>query len=310
MARHVLDRLGQALISLLLMSVFVFLLARLTGDPRDVILPLGASREEYDLAGRALGLDRPLPVQYLIYLGSVARGDFGVSFRARRNVGEVIAGRLPATIQLGAVALGFSQAVGLPLGILSAVGRGRWSDQLIRTLVFLGQSVPSFWLGLLLMNVFAVQLRWFPSGGRGTLGHIVLPALTLGLFFTAATTRLVRSSLLEVLSVAYVQTARAKGLREDRVILRHALRNALIPVSTYVSMIFVTVFLAGSIATETIFSWPGMGQLVFQSVLTRDFPVVQALVLLFAGLFIFVSLLVDLLYLWLDPRIRYVGQLR
>jgi peptide/nickel transport system permease protein len=307
MGWYTLGRLAHALVSLLLMSVFVFLLARLTGDPRDVILPLGASREEYELAGRALGLDQPLAVQYLVYLGSVVRGDFGVSFRARRDVAAVIAGRVPATVQLGAVALAFSLGTGLGLGILAATARGRWSDQLVRTVVFVGQSVPSFWLGLLLIHVFAVQLRWLPSGGRGTLAHVVLPALTLGLFFTAAITRLVRSSLLEVLSAPYVQTARAKGLSETGVVLRHALRNALIPVTTYVSMILVTVFLAGSIATETIFSWPGMGQLVFQSVLTRDFPVVQALVLLFAALFILISLLVDLLYLWLDPRIRHAG---
>lgn len=304
MARYVVGRLFQAALSLVLMSLFVFLLAHLTGDPRDVILPPDASPAEYQRVGEALGLDRPLPVQYGIYLGSLLRGDLGTSFRARREVADVIGGRLPATLELGGAAFTLSMLAGVPLGIASAVSRGRSRDQVIRAVVFLGQSVPTFWLGIVLIEVFSVRLGWLPSGGSGTLAHLVLPAATLALFFMAATTRLVRSSMLETLSMAYLQTARAKGLRERTVVLRHALRNAVIPVVTYLSTIFVTVFLAGSIVTETVYSWPGMGQLVFQSVLTRDFPVVQALVMLFAAAFIFVSLAVDLLYVWLDPRIR------
>jgi peptide/nickel transport system permease protein len=303
MARAVLVGVGNALLSMLLLSVFVFSLARLSGSPLDVLLPATATPEDYARMTERLGLDKPLLVQYGIFLGGLVRGDLGTSFIAGGPVVNVILPRLGATLQLALSALVVVLVVGIPLGVYSAYWRGGWFDFMARALAVLGQSVPPFWFALVLIVILAVRLDWLPSGGSGGLDHMVLPASTLALTALAGVTRLVRSSMIEVLESDYVKFLRLKGMPEREILWTHALRNAGLSSLTFVGVLTAGL-LTGSVVTEEVFALPGMGQLMAESITNRDFPLLQALVLVFSALYIGVNLLVDLLYLALNPRLR------
>ena len=305
--RYASERLWHSLIVLFWVSLLVFLLMRLTGDPAAVMLPSEATAEDHELLRRQLGLDRPLPEQFGIFLVNAIRGDFGQSYRHHQPALELVLERLPATLQLTFAALLVSLALALPAGVVAALRRGSAFDSLSRLLALLGQAMPTFWLGLMLILFFAVRLKWLPPAGRGGLEYLVLPALTLGTYSAALTMRLLRSSLLEVLGRDYIRTARAKGLGERGLVLRHALRNAAIPVITVVGL-QVGRLLAGSVVTETVFGYGGMGLLTVQAILGRDLAIVQAFVVVTAVIILAINLAVDLLYAAIDPRIRYGQQ--
>jgi len=286
-------------------SVIVFsILKFVPGDPALQVGGLDASPEDLAAIRQQLGLDRPVHVQYLYFVGNALRGDFGKSIRSNRPVLEEMWSRIPNTVVLTAVAMIFAILLGTGLGILAAVRQYSLWDNLAMATAMLGISVPIFWLGLMLMLLFAVQLRWFPTAGTGTALHLVLPALTLGAASAAIIARQVRSAMLEVLRQDYVRTARAKGLKPRKVILRHALTNALIPAVTIIGLQF-GYLLAGAVVTETVFAWPGVGRLLVDAIKFRDFPVVQATILWLALIFSTVNLAVDVLYGYLDPRIKY-----
>src|SRR5690606_31859425 len=247
---------------------------------------------------------KPLVQQYGTFIGKALQGDLGKSLLGeQRPALEMVLERLPASLKLAAVAFVFSMLLGIPLGVMAAVRQNGAGDIGARLLALLGQSVPAFWLGLVLMYVFSVRLGWLPTSGMGDWNHYILPALTMGLFTTAAVTRLVRSSMLDALSSDYIKLARIKGLRESVVIWKHALRNSLIPVLTFMGTFFATM-ITGAVVVETVFSWPGIGRLAFEAILNRDFPLIQAVVLFMTALFIVINLIVDLIYGWVDPRIR------
>jgi ABC-type dipeptide/oligopeptide/nickel transport system permease component len=285
-------------------SMLIFGLLHLGGDPTASLLPLEATAADIARAREQFGLDRPLPEQYLRFVARAVQGDFGVSFRHRQDAMSIVLERTPATLVLAAAALAVSLLIAVPAGIVGAVKRGSWSDRLAMLLAAFGQSMPSFWLGLMLILVIAVNLRWLPASGAGDWRYLVLPAITLGMPMAAITARLLRSSLLEVLSKDYVRTARSKGLAEWAVLSRHAARNAAIPVLTILGL-QVGGLLSGAIITETVFGYPGMGLLTVQAISGRDFPVVRAFVLGFTTLIVILNLIVDLLYARIDPRIRY-----
>jgi peptide/nickel transport system permease protein len=281
----------------------VFVALRMSGDPAAAMLPGDASVEETIALRRTLGLDRPLYAQYASFLGSAVTGDFGMSFRHQQPAFELVLERLPATLELAFAALVLALLVALPLGILAAVYRGGAVDIAAMVFAVIGQATPYFWMGIMLILIVAVQLDWLPTSGRGGVERLILPAVTLGTHFAASLARLTRTSMLEVLGQNFVTTARAKGLSERSVILGHALKNAAVPVVTLIGLQFGTL-LGGAVVTETIFAWPGVGRLAVQSIFVRDYPVVQAGVLVLALTFVALNLLVDLLYGWLDPRIR------
>jgi len=256
---------------------------------------------------RAYGLDRPIPVQYAHYLARLLQGDFGQSFSYRRPALEVVLERLPATLELSAAALLIAVLIAVPAGIISAVKRNSIFDHLSMGLVLLGQSVPTFWLGMLMILVFAVGLHALPVSGRGSFAQLVLPSVTLAMWLLALVARLTRSGMLEVLSQDYIRTARAKGLAEFVVTARHAVRNALVPIVTVVGL-QVGGLLGGAVMTEAVFAWPGVGTLVLESILKRDYPVVLAALIMVATAFVLINLLVDLLYGCLDPRVRTGAQ--
>jgi len=303
--RYILSRIAQGLVALLLLTVVVFVITRLSGDPVMLMLGVNYTPEDYAILSHYLGLDKPLPMQYLTFLNNVLHGDLGYTLHARMPVIDIILSRLPATIKLGSMVLLVGIVLGVPIGVLAAVKRGSWLDGVARTLALVGQSVPSFWLGIILIGVFSVGLGWLPIAGMGGPLHYVLPTACLGLFVLAAVMRLTRSSMLEVLDSDYIRMARIKGVSERLVVWKHALRNSLIPVVTYIGLLVVAALLAGSVVVEAVFAWPGTGLLAYQAVSTRDFPLIQGLVLIFSAAFIIVNLLVDLLYAYLDPRIRY-----
>lgn len=303
MLKYVLGRLLSALVTLLVVSLVVFVVARLSGDPVRLMLPVEASNEEVARVRQQLGFDRPLPVQYLEFVTRAVRGDLGTSLRYQQPALGIILARLPATAALAAAAMAIALLIAIPAGILSAAGRGGVVDGVARGLSLIGQALPAYWLGIMLIIVFAVSLRWLPAAGAGSPAHLVLPAITLGLWPTARISRVLRASLLEALNGDYVRTARAKGLAESRVVLQHALRNALLPAVTVVGLSFGIVF-GGAIITETVFAWPGVGRLLLDAVSQRDYPLVQAIVLTFAVVFLLINFGVDLLYGVLDPRVR------
>jgi ABC-type dipeptide/oligopeptide/nickel transport system permease component len=296
----------QAVLSMLVVISIVFVLTRMSGNPVHLLLDVNATQRDLDILTRHLGLDKPLPVQYVLYVKNLALGDFGTSVLTRRPVTEHIWERLPATVELGFVAMLLSVLIGIPIGMYSAVHRGSALDGGARVFAVLGQSMPPFWLGLMLILVFGVILGLLPAGGRGGPQHLLLPAFTLGYFTSAAIMRLTRSSMLEVLGTDYVKFARLKGLHEHVVLWKHGLKNALLPVVTFAVMLFVQ-FLGGAVVTETVFAWPGLGRLILESITTRDYPIVQAGVLVLSALYLTGNLLVDLLYSWLNPKIRYRG---
>ncbi len=297
------SRIVQAIVTLWLLTLVAFVMARLSGNPLDVLLDARATDEDRAAMAQVLGLDRPLPVQYAIYLRDVARGDFGTSFKTRRSALSTVMERLPWTLELGTASFLVSVLVAVPIGVVTAVKRDTAIDVAGKIVALLGQSLPTFWLGLMLILLFAVTLGWLPAGGTGSLAHLVLPSITLGWFTVAGIMRLVRSAMLDTLGEEFVVTARAKGLAEPGVVWKHALRNAVIPPLTYAGVVFVAL-LAGAVVTETVFAWPGVGQLVIEAITFRDFPVIQIIFLLFGAMYIAMNLVVDLLYGWADPRIR------
>jgi peptide/nickel transport system permease protein len=285
-------------------TIFVFALSRMAGDPRDLFLTEYTTQEFYDAWGREMGLDRPLVVQYLIWISKAARGDFGKSLRDQINALEVIGKRIPATLQLSAGAFIFSLAMGVPLGVLSAVKRGSFWDYLGRTAALLGQALPPFWLGIMLVLIFAVQFDLLPTGRRGGVSHYILPSITLGWASGAGILRLMRSAMLEVLDSEFVKFARAKGVKSSVVIWKHAFKSAIIVPLTFAGLVLAG-FITGTVVTETVFSWPGLGKLAVDAVFNNDFPVLTGAVLLFTVMYVLVNLLVDIAYGLIDPRIRY-----
>jgi peptide/nickel transport system permease protein len=304
MKRFVLRRLGYAALSLCLLSLMIFLFVRVTGDPTVLLVEPGASRDDLAALRTELGLDRPLVVQYASFVKDVVRGDFGRSFYYRTPVLELYASRLPNSLLLAVAAMAFSLLIGIPSGIMAAVRVGGWWDSAGKIFALLGLSMPSFWVGLLLILFFSVYLGWLPSSGSGTALHVLMPAFALGWYFAAAHMRLARSSMLEVLGSEYVKLARLKGLPEARVIAKHAFKNALIPVLTLAGINLV-LMVNVAVVVETVFAWPGIGRLLYEGIAFRDFPVVQATVLLGGSMIVVVNLVIDLLYAVIDPRIRY-----
>lgn len=298
-----LKRIGYSLLTLLAISVIVFSLVRLTGDPVLLFLPPDAPTAEVDRLRRALGFEDPLPVQYARFLRSALAGDVGFSLKHQEPALGVVLDRLPATLELATAAMLLTLAIALPAGIVSAVRRNSWIDRLVMAGVVLGQSMPTYWIGIMLILLLSVWTRLLPPFGRGTLAHLVMPSVTLALFFTARIARLTRSGMLNVLRTDYVRTARAKGLATPIVVLKHALRNAALPIVTIVGIEFGTL-LGGTVITETVFAWPGLGRLAVDAIFARDYPVVQTIVLLVSTLFVSINLVVDLLYRVIDPRIE------
>jgi len=303
MTTYFVRRLLQSLIVLLGVSFVVFFILHLTGDPALVLLPPDASPEDVRRFREAMGFNDPFFVQYGRFLGGALRGDFGQSIRHGESAFHLVAERMPATFELAGAALLLALVLSIPAGIISAVRRNTVLDYFSTVVALLGQSMPTFWLGIMLILLFSVQFHLLPSSGRGTLEHLILPAVTLGLFTTARITRLTRSGMLEVLGQDYIRTARAKGVSNPPVVWKHALKNAAIPIVTIVGIELGTL-LGGSVITETIFAWPGLGRLTVQALLNRDFPVVLAAVSLTSVIYTLTNLLVDLLYGWLDPRVR------
>ena len=306
MLRFVLARLVQSLAALAILTVVVFVLARATGDPLQLILPMSASEEDYANARQYLGLDRPYVEQYFSFVGKALTGDFGNSLRARRPVIELIRDRLPNSLKLAAFAMTVSLLMAFPLGVLAAVRKGTAIDRAAQVIAVLGQSLPTFWVAIVLIEVVAGRLQWLPAAGSERLASYVLPGFTLGWFVVAGMMRLLRSSMLEVLDSEYVKLARVKGVVEHRVVWLHALKNALIPVVTFAGIYF-SILVTTAIVVETVFAWPGLGRLAYEAITSRDFPVIQAVVLTTAAIVALVNLSVDCLYAFIDPRIRYAG---
>lgn len=304
MGRLIVRRSLQGIIVLFLVSVVVFLLTRASGDPTSLLLPPEATPEEVADLREHFGLDQSLVTQYWLWLRDLLHGNLGTSFRTGLPVTTMIGTALPNTLSLGTVSLLIAVVVGLPLGVAAALRRNGWLDAFAKSVSSLGLAAPHFWVAIMLILVFAVKLRWFPTSGTGGIEHLVLPAVTLGFgVVTAGVMRLARSSMLDALDSEYLVGARAKGVPERKVILVHALRNSITPVVSYLG-IYIALLLSGSAVVETIFRWPGLGLLVYQAVLTRDFPVVQGVVLMVALSSVVVNFLVDILYAVIDPRIR------
>lgn len=303
MLKFLIRRTFYSIFVVVLVSLVVFSLSRASGDPRTVFLNEYTTQAQYDEWGRQWGLDKPLLVQYFIWLGNAARGNLGNSLRENRPVLDVIIERTPATVELAVGSFAFAILIGIPLGVLSAVKRGAIWDYAGRTLALFGQALPPFWLGIMLILIFSVSLEWLPTGRRGGFDHYILPSITLGWLTASGLLRLVRSSMLEVLDSEYIKMARAKGVSSNRVIWKHAFRNAMIGPLTYSSLVFVA-FLTGAVVTETVFAWPGLGRLAVTSVNNLDLPVLSGVVLVLTILYVVVNLLTDLLYAVIDPRIR------
>jgi len=304
MRNYIIRRCLQAMVGLLVTSIVVFLLVRVAGDPVKFFVAPESTPEEIEAIRERLGFADPLPTQYFRFIGGLLRGDLGFSFRYTERVSTLIAARLPATLTLLVSSMVFAIVVSFPLGVTAAAYRGKWVDQLIGVTSVIGQSMPMFWTGLLLILYVAVPTRWLPTGGLDHPRAIVLPSITLGTYLLARLVRLVRSSMLDCLAEDYVQTARAKGLSPRVVLYKHVLRNAAIPAVTVIGL-QIGGLLGGAVVVENIFSWAGMGTLFVSSVYARDYAVVQACVLMFAVVFATVNLLLDITYAWIDPRIRY-----
>ncbi len=304
MVRFLLLRIFQAFLTLIVVSIVVFALARASGDPVMLMAPPMATLEDLEAIRQYLGLDKSLPEQYWVFLKNLTHGDLGESIRTRQDVTGIIIKRLPNTVSLGLSSIILGLLVSTIMGVTSACKFGTWLDSGVKLLAILGQALPSFWLAIVAIAVFAVWLGWLPTSGMGTPAHYVLPVLTLSFFSLPIFTRLIRSSMLEVLDSEYIKLARIKGLAEKWVVWKHALRNAIIPLLTAAGISFGTI-VTGAVIIETVFAWPGIGRLLAEAVISRDYPVVQATVLLVAVVVLVVNLLVDITYGYVDPRIRY-----
>ncbi len=304
MVRYLLKRISIILVTLWLLSIVVFILPRIAGDPVYLLLPSEATEADREELREELGLNKSIPEQYLIFMKDVvAHGDFGESVYLKEPVTDLIVDRFPATLKLASATFAFVMPVGILLGVLAAIRKNRYPDVLARSVAVLGQSLPGFWVGIMLILLLSVTWDLLPTSGMGGPDTYVMPVITLGWVSLAAVTRLTRSSMLEVLGTDYIMFLRARGASEKSVILKHALRNAAIPVVTMAAMMF-GYLLTGSIVVESVFAWPGMGRLAYESVARADFPLIQAIVLFYGFIFISVNLLADVLYSWLDPRIR------
>ena len=304
MQRYIFVRVAQAIVTLLVLSLAVFLSVHLTGDPALYLLGREGTEEDYAQLRKNLGLDKPLPVQYGLFLGNVLRGDFGNSHITGRSARETLIERFPATLQLAGAAFLLTMFIGIPLGIFSAVKRDTIIDQFGKLFAVLGIATPSFWIAIMLILLFGAILGWLPTFGRGGMEHFILPAFVLSWGGIAGIVRLVRSSMLEVLDSEYVKFARVKGLSEKMVVYKHALKNAVIPALTFGGLTLAGL-LNGSVAIEVVFAWPGIGRLMLQGINQRDFPIVQATVLASGLFYIIIALIVDILYAYVNPRIRY-----
>ena len=303
MKQYVVRRLGYSLLSLFLLSVTIFLFVRVTGDPAALLVEPGASKGDIAAIHHQFGLDKPLIVQYGLFMVSLFHGDFGQSFYYRTPVLELYLSRLPNSLMLAAVAMLFSLLVGIPSGILASVKVGKFWDSAGKLFALLGLSLPSFWVGLVLILIFSVYLGWLPSSGAGTPWHLIMPAFALGWYFAASHMRLTRSSMLEVLGSEYIKLAKLKGLPQRLVIAKHAFKNALIPVLTLAGINLV-IMVNVAVVVETVFAWPGIGRLLYEGITFRDFPVVQGVVIMGGAMIIIVNFMVDVLYAVIDPRIR------
>jgi len=304
MARFISIRIIQTIITLIVISMVVFALARASGDPVMLMAPPMATLEDMEVIRQHLGLDKSMPEQYWIFLKNLGHGDLGESIRNRQAVTTLIGQRLPNTVTLGLSAIVLGIIISLILGVTAAYKFGTWVDSGVKLLAILGQALPSFWLAIVAISIFAVWLGWLPTSGMGSPAHYVLPVLTLSFFMLPILMRLIRSSMLEVLDSEYVKLARIKGLSERLVVWKHALRNAIIPLLTAAGITFGTI-VTGAVVIETVFAWPGVGRLMADAVIGRDFPVIQGAVLLVAVVVLLVNLLVDIAYAYVDPRIRY-----
>lgn len=303
MIAYLVRRIGEMLVTLLLITLLVFCLARLTGDPTPLLTPVEATEDDKAFFRKQFGLDRSLPEQYLTFMRNIAEGNFGVSFRWREPALDLVARALTPTLKLAALGMALAILIGLPLGILAAVTRHEWVKRLVSWYGSLGQAMPPFWVGLTLIMLLALWLPIFPTSGYGKLSNYALPALTLAIFASSAVARLTQANMQEALRSDFVQLERVLGLSEARIFLKHALRNAALPVVTYLGLQFGLI-LGGAIVTERVFAWPGIGQTVVEAVLNRDYPVVQCTVLVTAVLIMLINLMVDVLYMVLDPRVR------
>ena len=303
MAAFLLRRLVMTILMLFLVALVVFSLGHLSGDPVRLMVPDEATEEQMAKLRHELGLDRPLSVQFVDFVTHAMYGDIGVSLRFRKPALTLVLDRMPATIELSTAAMAIALLVAIPAGIVSAMRPGSLADTAVSTVAITGQALPAFWIGIVLIILFAVRLGWLPASGRGDITNLILPAVTLGLWPMARISRLLRSSLREVAQEEFVRTARAKGLRERAILGRHTLRNACIPVVTIIAIIFGTM-LGGTVVTETVFAWPGIGRLALEAVFNRDFPLVQATVFVVAVIFVFINFFLDLVYVAIDPRIR------
>ena len=304
MQKYLVRRLALAIVTLLAVSLIIFIMSRASGDPRHMMLDDYSTEEDWQRMGEVLGLDRPYYQQYFIFIGNAFRGDFGVSIKEGRPVTEVVLDRLPNTLYLGLTAFIVSLLVGIPLGILSAVKRGSLVDQVGKIVAMFGQSAPPFWLGIMLIIFFAVSLELLPPYGREDWNSVVLPAVTLGWYYAAANLRLVRSAMLDVLDSEYIKLARAKGVPYWSIVLRHAFRNALIPPLTFAG-VTLGALVTGSLVVETVFAWPGLGKLAIDALFAFDYPLLQGVVIVFTVLYVLAALSVDIMYAYIDPRIRY-----
>jgi peptide/nickel transport system permease protein len=304
MLRFAIRRLVYTVVAIIVTTVVVFTLSRLAGDPRLLYLTAHVTQEQWDAWGKRMGLDKPLIVQYLVWLSRAARGDLGESLQTGHPTARMVMERIPATLQLSLSAFAFVLITGVPLGVLSAVKRSTVWDYIGRTFAVFGQALPPFWLGIMLILLFSVHLGWLPTSQRGGIDHYIMPSVTLGWIAAAGMLRLVRSAMLETLDSEFIKFARAKGVSNTRIIWKHGLRNAVIPPLTYAGLLLAG-FLAGTVVTETVFAWPGLGKLAVTAVFHNDFPVMTSVVLLFTMLYLGVTLVVDVTYAFLDPRIRY-----
>jgi peptide/nickel transport system permease protein len=303
MGRFIARRLLQGLVLLFMVAMVVFFLGRLTGNPVDLMVPEDATAEDRARLMRTLGLDGPLHTQFFIFIGNALKGDLGTSIRMRQPAADIFFSRLPNTLAVMPWAILFAMFIGIPLGVIAAINRGKFLDRVAGTVAVLGIAIPSFWLGIVLIFIFSVELGWLPSGRMGGPEHYVLPVITLGAFLTAGFMRVTRSSMLDVMESEFIKLARIKGLSEGVVIWKHGLRNALIPLLTLWG-VFVGNLITGAIVTETVFAWPGIGRLTYEAVIFRDFPLLQAVIILKAMLILTINLFVDILYAYVDPRIR------
>ena len=304
MKKYIIRRLFLGVLVILIVSVLIFVATRITGDPALLIAPPGASEEELRAIRERFGLNEPLPIQYLTFVIRAMKGDFGESIYYGLPVFEIVMQRLPASLELVGAAKLISLTIGLLGGVLAARRRGGWVDNFVRWFSFLGLAMPNFWIAMMFIFFFSLYLKVLPTGGRGGIEHLVMPAFSLGWYFSAGYTRLTYSSLLQVLNSEYIRLARMKGLPEILVVGKHALKNALIPVITLAGMNLI-IMISGAVAIETVFAWPGLGLLMYHGAIYRDFNIVQGVVFVVSVMMVLMNLLVDILYAYVDPRIRY-----